>query len=334
MQASSGASQTIISTVILNWTPQMHEILVVDDSPFDRSVVRRVLSNMEGWNARFATDGSEAIEILAHHRFDLVLTDLVMPRINGLELLEHIQTNAFHVPVVIMTSQGSEEIAVEALQTGAASYIPKKRVVRELAQVLKSVISAARSHQARSVLLEHLAGGVFQFALPNERSLMTAAIAFLQESATQLGQVPDNELTRLGIALEEALSNAMIHGNLEVDSHLREHDNDAYDRMIRQRRHEIPYCDRRVFISSQFEPDRLIVTIRDDGLGFDVDLVPDPTDTENLYRPSGRGLMLIHAFMDSVSHNEIGNEITMVKHFTHGLQERIDVAESTLGSIA
>ncbi|QDU40891.1 Adenylate cyclase 2 [Maioricimonas rarisocia] len=311
----------------------MPEILVADDSPFDRSVARRVISAMDGWTACFVDDGSEAIELLARHEFDLVLTDLVMPRINGLELLEHIQANAIAVPVVVMTSQGSEEIAVQALQTGAANYIQKKRVVRELAQVLESVITAARTDRAREMLLQHLAGGVFQFALPNDRTLLSAAISFLQESAAQLGHVPRNELTRLGIALEEALSNAMIHGNLEVYSQLREHDNDAYERLIAERCNEVPYCDRRVFISSQFEPDRLIVTVRDEGLGFDAALVPDPTDAENLFRPSGRGLMLIHAFMDSVTHNEMGNEITMVKHFTRRPQDRVAVAESTLAAL-
>ena len=53
--------------------------------------------------------------------------------------------------------------------------------------------------------------------------------------------------------------------------------------------------------------------IRDDGPGFDLNSLPDPTDPENLLKPSGRGLLLIRTFMDEVSHNSTGNQITLVR---------------------
>ncbi len=53
--------------------------------------------------------------------------------------------------------------------------------------------------------------------------------------------------------------------------------------------------------------------IRDGGPGFDITQVPDPTDPENMLRPSGRGLLLMRAFMDEFHFNNVGNEVTMIK---------------------
>jgi hypothetical protein len=106
----------------------------------------------------------------------------------------------------------------------------------------------------------------------------------------------------------------MIHGNLEVSSDLREIDGGKpYSDLIRQRRTESPYCDRRVYISLKTTREEAIFVIRDEGPGFDPSLIPDPTDPDNFEKVSGRGLMLIQAFMDEVRHGANGSEITMIK---------------------
>jgi anti-sigma regulatory factor (Ser/Thr protein kinase) len=74
-----------------------------------------------------------------------------------------------------------------------------------------------------------------------------------------------------------------------------------------------PYTSRRVLVCTDIGRDEVSWTVRDQGKGFDPRAVPDPTDPKNLDRSHGRGLLLIRTFMDSVSHNEAGNEITMIK---------------------
>src|SRR5262249_47137962 len=123
----------------------------------------------------------------------------------------------------------------------------------------------------------------------------------------------ENVLLRVSMALREALINAIEHGNLEVSSHLRERDDDSYVQEIRRRRDVEPYRNRRVMLSARETRDTVTYVIRDDGPGFNISSLPDPTDPENLLKASGRGLLLIRAFMDEVSHNSTGNEITMVK---------------------
>lgn len=301
----------------------MDRILVVDDSPFDLHRVCGFLKKQSRWEIHTATNGHEALEQLERHPVDVVLSDVIMPEMNGIELLQAVRTRYPSLPVVIVTSRGSEQLAVEALQNGAASYLPKNNLQTDLERVLSSVLSVSSRDREQSRLLSHLTRGEFEFSLPNDRALLFGVIRFLQDAAGQLGILEESEWTRLGIALEESLANAMIHGNLEVSSKLREGDDGAYDKLIALRKEKPPYRDRRVTLTARFLSEEIEFAIRDQGPGFDPKSIPDPTDPENLCRPHGRGLFMIHQFMDEVRHNDSGNEITMIKR-RRGEQEAED----------
>ena len=129
----------------------------------------------------------------------------------------------------------------------------------------------------------------------------------------QIGLCDEVGRLQVATALTEALANAIDHGNLELDSALRESDGQAYRELGTQRTKIPPFRDRRVHVSAYFQEDEARFVIRDEGPGFDPHTLPDPTDPENLLKPSGRGVMLIRTFMDVVAFNETGNEITMIK---------------------
>lgn len=122
------------------------------------------------------------------------------------------------------------------------------------------------------------------------------------------------EQDRIQIALQEALTNAVLHGNLEMDSELRQEDEQVYTQLAAVRQMIWPYCDRRVHVTATFTSDRVKYIIRDEGPGFDPNSVQDPTTVGNVGRVGGRGLMLIRSFVDDVSFNAQGSEITLVKY--------------------
>ncbi|QJX00033.1 response regulator [Frigoriglobus tundricola] len=289
-------------------------ILVVDDSAVDRTVVRRVLEKHGGWCVAQAAGGAEALAVIARAAPAAVVTDLQMPGLNGLALVEQVRERFPRVPVILMTRQGSEQIAVAALRAGAASYVPKPRIVTELVAVVEQVLSVSQAADRRARVLSALSERVSQYTLTNDPALVSALVHVLREELIAFELCDATGATRTGIALEEALLNAVYHGNLEVSSNLKLGDDGAFERAVAVRRGEAPYRDRRVSVTAELTPFEATFVIADEGRGFDVAGLPDPTAPSNLERPLGRGVVLMRAFMDEVRYNSTGNRVTLVKH--------------------
>jgi CheY-like chemotaxis protein len=291
----------------------MPSILLVDDDLLDRELARQCLSGIEGLRLREAGDGEEALAAIAAEPPDLVLTDLRMPRVDGLELVARAREVAPAVPVILMTSQGSEKVAVQALQAGAASYVPKRTIVADLADTVLQVLEVAEASRRRQQVLHYLERSEMHFVLDNELESIPPLVAFLQDDLARLGFADASVRARLGMALLEALSNAMVHGNLEVGSDLRGREIEAYRGLIRERRGVEPYASRRVHCTARRLANRVDYVVRDQGRGFDTSRLPDPTAPENLMQVSGRGLLLIRTFMDQVAFEGGGTKLTMTK---------------------
>jgi CheY-like chemotaxis protein/anti-sigma regulatory factor (Ser/Thr protein kinase) len=293
----------------------MTHVLVVDDAAVDQRLVAGLLARQPELYASFATDGVEALRRISEQRPDVVVTDLRMPRMDGLELVRAVRKRYPGLPVVLMTAQGSEQIAVDALRAGAASYVPKSRLADELISTIDQVVTLARAAEQQERLWQRVTRLRWELALDNDPSLVAALVTHLRNTTTLLGMSDEVNQLRLSVALEEALLNALYHGNLEVSSELRENDAQSYYRLADQRRRQAPYCERRIYVEAEFTQTEATYVVRDEGPGFDPASLPDPTDPANLERISGRGLLLIRTFMDEVRHNPTGNEIRMVKRF-------------------
>jgi CheY-like chemotaxis protein/anti-sigma regulatory factor (Ser/Thr protein kinase) len=296
-------------------------ILVVDDSVLERRYVTRLLDQMGGWRVAQAGNGVEALEAIAKEAPAVVLTDLQMPKMDGLVLVEKIRGQYPLVPVVLMTGGGSERVAVDALRAGAADYVPKQALATDLAPVLERVLSARQAEHRRYRVLAGMTRRASQFVLENDPALVPPLVALFREDLIQVGLCDLTGATRAGVALEEALLNAVYHGNLEVSSDLRQNGDDAFHRLAAERRHEAPYRDRRVRVTARLSPARAAFVIADEGPGFDVSKLPDPTDLDYLLRPSGRGILLMRAFMTEVRYNPTGNRVTLVKTKDRGGEE-------------
>jgi CheY-like chemotaxis protein len=286
--------------------------LVVDDSPTQAIDLRMRLAR-SGFDAVSVHSAQAALDRIAQSLPDVVLTDLVMPDMDGLALVERIRKDHPGLPVVVLTANGNEEIAARALRQGAAGYVPKQRMEQDLSRTLEGVLAVARAERARQRVFECLTQSETRFVLNNDVTLIPPLLGRLQDNLARLRFCDENGRMRLALALREAILNAIEHGNLEVSSDLRERDDDSYYRQADERRQAAPYCDRRVHITAVECPDTVRYVVRDEGPGYDPAQVPDPTDPENLERASGRGLLLIRSFMDEVDRNERGNEITLVK---------------------
>jgi CheY-like chemotaxis protein/anti-sigma regulatory factor (Ser/Thr protein kinase) len=292
----------------------MARILVVDDTPVDRQLVLGLLQELTDLEIICASNGKEALTLIGQLAPDVVLTDLQMPEMDGLQLVKKIRASYSHIPVLLMTAFGSEEIALNALQRGAANYVPKKNLAVDLVEAVDSVLAAATDLRAQRRLFSQLQRSEVFFEIENDLALIPPLVNYFKESVARIGLLDNTELIRITVALREALMNAVIHGNLEIGSEMRDTDLDAYYRLIEARRTQLPYAKRRVHIHAVESAEQVRYVIRDEGPGFDPAKIPDPTDPENMEKASGRGLLLIRTFTDEFAHNDLGNEITMVKH--------------------
>ena len=292
----------------------MKRVLVVDDAKTDRLLVEALLGEQTGVLVECVASGAEAIERVKNDPPDVVVTDLVMPEMDGLEVVDLIHRMAPGLPVVLMTSRGSEEIAVQALKAGAASYVPKRVLREHLVETVRDLLDISHEKRVEAELFGAMCRSDYEFRISSDVRLVRPLVRHLQAATWRMRLCDETECTQIAMALQEAIHNAVEHGNLEVSSELRESDFDGYRALADERRCIEPYCDRRIHIEAQIDRERARFRVRDEGPGFDPSSLPDPRDPANLEKLSGRGVLLMRTFMDEVEFNDVGNEVTMIKH--------------------
>ena len=130
-------------------------LLVAEDEPILRITIADALRK-EGWNVDVVEDGAKALALFERHRHDLVLTDLLMPAVDGIELLQQVKKVQPATTVVIITAHGSVESAVEAMRHGAADFITKPFSMVQLVLRLNNVCSFKQLKEQNLRLQEQL----------------------------------------------------------------------------------------------------------------------------------------------------------------------------------
>jgi anti-sigma regulatory factor (Ser/Thr protein kinase) len=180
-------------------------------------------------------------------------------------------------------------------------------------ETVDSVLAAACFDRQQRKLQEYWLQTELRFRLDNDPELISPLVVHVQQYLRQCSRCDETEIIRIGIALQEALTNAILFGNLELDYELRRKSPDEFTRLIDERRDAEPYRHRRVHVTIRESPFEGQYIVRDEGRGFDVaTTMSQVQDPANLDRPRGRGLVLVRSFMTEVNHNPSGSEITMI----------------------
>src|SRR5262245_44959161 len=122
--------------------------LVVDDSPVDRALVQNVLEKQLRAVVHVAPNGAAALASIEVATPDVVLTDLQMPEVDGLALVEAIRRDYPFIPTILMTAHGSEETALAALRAGAASYVNKRNLASRLIETVQDVLALLQDRKS------------------------------------------------------------------------------------------------------------------------------------------------------------------------------------------
>ena len=150
----------------------MAKILIVDDQFGDRELAKDILED-QGFRVETSSGGEEALEKLNNEQFDIVLTDLMMPEIDGLELVQRIKEKKYDTEVIVMTAYATVETATRAIKLGAYDYTVKPLDKHKIAVVISNCISAHKLSKEVKMLHQKM----FNIEKMSALSQLTASIA-------------------------------------------------------------------------------------------------------------------------------------------------------------
>ena len=183
-------------------------------------------------------------------------------------------------------STGEPMSDIKAFKMGAANFLRLPYNRDELREILEKTLAYKLRYVDDPQLISHVHEKI-EIELPSDLALMNGVLEYLQDRVAKLGLIkPDR--SNLFVALDEAFVNAVKHGNKSDPTKL-------------------------VRITAELTPQEASFTVEDEGEGFDIKQIPDPCDPANLFRTSGRGVLLIYNIMDEVEYNAQGNRVKMVK---------------------
>ena len=222
--------------------------------------------------------------------FDLIISDLTED-LEAEQLASELQRKWLLTHVA---ANGTQPDIVKAFKLGAVNYQPYDK--EELRDIVERTLSYKLQYVDAPTVLPHLHEKI-EFELPSDLSLMNGVLQYLLERVSRLGLIKP-ERSNLFIALDEAFVNAVKHGN-KSDPH----------KLVR--------------ITAELSPKEACFTVEDEGSGFDIKDIPDPCDPANLFKTSGRGVLLIYNIMDEVEYNAQGNRVKMVKRPEGGVETQL-----------
>jgi len=263
---------------------EKRRILIVDANAELRTLLEEVLSDL-GHEVVATGSRDEAVAREDLEDFDLIISDLTDAADGGVQILSEIKRKRLLVPIVVTSEESHQHGIVKAFKLGAANFLRRPYDDQELRSIVEKTLGYKLRFVEDLKVLPFVHEKI-EFELPSDLSLMNGVLHYLNERVARLGVIKP-EQSNLFIALDEAFVNAVKHGNRNDPRKL-------------------------VRIIAELSPKEARFTIEDEGEGFKVSEIPDPRDPANLFKTSGRGVLLIYNIMDEVEYNERGNRLTMV----------------------
>jgi serine/threonine-protein kinase RsbW len=252
------------------------KILIIDDHDDLASALADVFTQT-GHSVEICENRKQAVNIANIEDFDLVVTDL-----DGENLVCEPTQNG-NSPRCLPTVSDKN---IKAFKICAANFRRDEFNEDEIKNFVETILNYKAQFVDKKDYVQNLHEKI-EFELPSAISTMNSILNYLMKRVEKLGVIKP-EKSNLFIALDEAFVNAVKHGN-------------KFD------------AQKLVKITAEVSTKEARFTIEDEGEGFDVNAIPDPTNPENLFKTSGRGVMFIYNIMDEVKYNERGNRLEMVK---------------------
>jgi len=293
-------------------------ILVVDDEELIREVIAKKVETSLGYEAIEASNGKEALARIEDSPPDLIITDLRMPEMDGLQLLSEIRAQHRTTPVIILTGYGSMEDAMAAIRLGASSFLRKPFDINEVIALVENIFTVQQEQVDIKDMTPFIRNQSFTMKIPNSYLYLSKAISYVFATIRNNWEIQPADLNDLKVALYEALLNAFEHGNLRVNKATKERcllaGHHVYRKYLLEQMNLEENRRKSITVFVSVDPIRAEIKVLDEGAGFDYSQVYESLDTETFLRTYGRGLFLIKTLMDEVSFSGRGSMIRILKY--------------------
>jgi CheY-like chemotaxis protein len=289
------------------------KVLIVDDDDNSRELLKGLVEE-QGYPAVVAPDGQRGLESFRSVRPDIVFSDVRMPKMNGLELLEAIRQEDQSAIVILVTGFGCEDYAIQALRSGANDYIHKPIFDTDFVPLMRKLAGLVENRSTEREVRAMFAHRTFTLEIDNTLERVPVIAEQLLEETGRA--IPQDQRDGVRMGLIELLMNAIEHGNLGITyeqkgAALRQHDGLA--RLTGIRLDQPDLAARRVTVYCRIDAETCEWVITDEGAGFDWESVPEATEGEAIYASHGRGILLCRLYFDSVEYQGLGNVVRLVK---------------------
>lgn len=190
------------------------------------------------------------------------------------------------IPILALADGADSECLKDSIKNGANHFVLDPTDSASLVGTIEHLITFRMEYIRYAQVVPYIKTRL-ESSLPSQLQLLGGIVFYLTEEMFKHGIISLNQIN-VKVALIEALTNAMEHGN-------------GLDR------------EKKVHVQADYNHDKAVIQIVDDGKGFDFKVLQDPTHKENIYRPRGRGVFMMRQFMDEVIFHEPGNHVTLVK---------------------
>lgn len=292
----------------------MKKILIIDDENLVRSVINIALTN-NGYKVYEADNGKTGIQMFIDIDPDIVITDVNMPEMSGIEVTKNIKENKVDADVVIMTGYGTEELIIEALRVGASNYINKPVDFKELFNILDSIILKRENRRLFDVLKDVVVFEKKSLVLDNDITKVWGTVNQILFNLSP--SIERKKIEELKLGLYEILVNSIEHGNLGItyDKKKEALENNTYNELVTRKLKEANEQKKVVNIQTVYNGEELVVEIIDQGKGFNLKELPKLSDPDTLLAVHGRGILLASLYFDKLEYKEPGNVVTIVEKF-------------------
>jgi len=290
------------------------KVLLVEDDVASMSYLE-ILMKREGHEYQKATDGKSGLKCFHEFNPDIVLSDINMAHMDGLEMVERIRQNKPGVIIIMLTAYNSEEYVIKAMKVGANNYLKKPVSKDNLISLLRKYTSIIKAKQIKSSICQFQKEHSFLLKFKTNTEAISSLVNFLVKESSDL--FTEEQKLDIKLGLGELVLNSVEHGNMGITYEEKSQAviDDTLQSLYAQKMSIPAIKNKEIAIFYRQTEEGAEWEISDEGTGFNPECIPNPISEDGIMRLHGRGIFICKFQFDEMEYIGKGNKVRVKKKF-------------------